>query len=46
MKKQYQLREDEALHEWIDRLMERLTDTHRPASLFLYPYTNKTEKSK
>ena len=24
MKKQYQLREGEALHEWIDRLMERL----------------------
>lgn len=25
MKKQYQLREGEALHEWIDRLMETLT---------------------
>lgn len=24
MKKQYQLREDEALHEWIDRLMESM----------------------
>ena len=24
MKKQYQLREGEALHEWIDRLMESL----------------------
>lgn len=24
MKKQYRLREDEALHEWIDRLMESL----------------------
>ena len=24
MKKQYQLREDEALHQWLDRLMESL----------------------
>ena len=24
MKKQYQLREDKALHEWLDRLMESM----------------------
>lgn len=24
MKKQYQLREDEALHQWLDRLMESM----------------------
>lgn len=24
MKKQYRLREDEALHEWLDRLMESM----------------------
>lgn len=61
MKKQYRLREDEALHEWLDRLMESMplrqlsdsdntngeTDRYPSASLsFLYPSTNKTEKSK
>lgn len=28
MKKQYQLREGEALHEWLDRLMESMPLRH------------------